>query len=174
MADNVQRVVDQWRRERPDLDVAPMAVLSRLWRFARLADAEIDEGFAAHGLQPGWFDVLATLRRAGEPYELTPTQLCESAMLSSGGMTKRLDRIAEAGLVQRHPDPDDRRGIRVRLTEEGRELVDRAVEGHVEREHRLLGPLSARDRDTLNALLMKLLEGVDPAAGAERDDGTSA
>lgn len=160
MSDHVERVVDQWRRERPDLDVSSMAILSRLWRFARRADAEIDRGFADNGLQPGWFDVLATLRRSGEPYELPPTQLLESAMLSSGGMTKRLDRLVEAGLIERRPDPDDRRGVRVRLTREGLHTVNRAVESHVTREDELLAPLTPREREQLDRLLRKLLAGL--------------
>ena len=162
MPDHVQRVVDQWRRERPDLDVSAMEILSRLWRFARQADAEVDRVFATHDLQPGWFDVLATLRRAGEPYELTPTQLLESAMLSSGGMTKRLDRLVEAGLIERRPDPRDRRGVRVRLTRRGLQTVDRAVQAHVAREHELLAPLTAREREQLDRLLRKLLAGLSP------------
>jgi DNA-binding MarR family transcriptional regulator len=161
MADHVQRVVDQWRRERPDLDVSAMEVLSRLWRFARRADAQVEGGFAEHGLQPGWFDVLASLRRAGKPYELTPTQLLETAMVSSGGMTKRLDRLAEAGLIERRPDHDDRRGVRIRLTRAGLRAVDRAVEAHVEREHELLAPLTPREREQLDRLLRKLLSGVE-------------
>ena len=160
MSSHVQRVVDQWQRERPDLDVAAMATLSRLWRFARLADAEVDRNFAAHDLQPGWFDVLSTLRRAGEPFELTPTQLLESAMLSSGGMTKRLDRLADAGLVERRPDPGDRRGVLVRLTDHGREVADRAVEAHIALEERLLSALGERERATLDRLLTKLLAGA--------------
>ena len=161
VSDHVERVVDQWRRERPDLDVSSMAVLSRLWRFARGADAVIDRGFAESGLQPGWFDVLATLRRAGKPYELTPTQLLETAMLSSGGMTKRLDRLVEAGLIERGPDPDDRRGVRVRLTRHGLQTVDQAVKAHVAREDELLAPLTPREREQLDRLLRKLLDGID-------------
>lgn len=161
MPDHVQRVVEQWKRERPDLDVSAMAVLSRLWRFARRADAEVDRTFAGHGLQPGWFDVLATLRRAGKPYELTPTQLLETAMVTSAGMTKRLDRLAEAGLVERRPDPRDRRGVRVRLTRQGLQVVNRAVESHVGREEELLAPLTADEREQLDRLLRKLLAGVE-------------
>lgn len=168
MSDHVQRVVDQWRRERPDLDVSAMAVLSRLWRFARQADARVEQGFSEHGLQPGWFDVLASLRRAGKPYELTPTQLLETAMVSSGGMTKRLDRLAEAGLIERHPDPDDRRGVRIRLTRAGLQAVNRAIEAHVEREHELLAALTSREREQLDRLLRKLLDGLARADGATR------
>lgn len=162
MPDHVQRVVDQWRRERPDLDFSAMTILSRLWRFARRADAEVERGFAEHGLEPGWFDVVSALRRAGKPYELKPTELLETAMVSSGGMTKRLDRLAEAGLVERRPDPDDRRGVRVRLTRNGLQTVNRAVEAHADRERALLAPLTAREREQLDALLRKLLAGVEP------------
>lgn len=159
--DHVDRVVEHWRRERPDLDLDAMATLSRLWRFGRLADRRVEDEFARHGLQPGWFDVLATLRRAGAPFELTPTALLETAMLSSGGMTKRIDRLAEAGLVERAPDPDDRRGVRVRLTPAGLELVDRVVAAHIANEQALLAPLSAAEQRTLDRLLRKLLAGLD-------------
>ena len=159
--DHVDRIVEQWRRERPDLDMSALALLGRLVRAAHLADLELAAGVAGFGLQPGWFDLLAALRRAGPPYELNPTSLMEATMLSSGGITKRLDRLVEAGLAERRPDPDDRRGTLVRLTPKGRAVVDRALEAHVANEERLLGPLGASDRRSLDRLLRRLLAGLD-------------
>jgi DNA-binding MarR family transcriptional regulator len=122
-----------------------------------------------YGLQPGWFDLLAALRRVGAPYELNPTQLMQATMLSSGGMTKRLDRMAEAGLVKRRADPADRRGTLVRLTRRGRSTIDKAVAAHLANEDRLLRSLSAADRRALDQLLRTLLadlEGPEPGTEA--------
>ena len=156
-------ILAQWRRERPDLDVAALGLLGRLFRAAHLADAELAEGIAVHDLQPGWFDLLAALRRSGAPYELTPTQLMRTTMLSSGGMTKRLDRLAEAGLVERRPDPSDRRGTLVGLTRRGRAVVDEAVVTHLANEERILEPLSATQRRSLDDLLRTLLADLERA-----------
>src|SRR5579862_1824037 len=139
--DHVDRIVAAWRRERPELDVMPLAILGRLLRAATLADSVLAERIAEYGLRPGWFDLLAALRRAGEPHELTPTELMRATLLSSGGMTKRLDRLEEAGLVERRPDPRDRRGTLVALTARGRAAVDAALEGHIANEARLLASL---------------------------------
>ena len=162
MADHVDRIVEAWRRERPDLDVTPLALVARLFRTVHLADAVLIRPLAAHGLQPGWFDVLAALRRAGKPYELTPTRLLGTTMLSSGGMTKRLDRLAEAGLIERRPDPDDRRGILVKLTDRGRATVDTLLPIHLDNEQQLLAPLSPAQQRTLDRLLRSLLAGLEP------------
>jgi DNA-binding MarR family transcriptional regulator len=159
--DHIDRIVAQWRRERPDVDASPLALLGRLFRAAHLADLALATGLAGYGLQPGWFDLLAALRRAGPPYELSPTDLMGATMLSSGGMTKRLDRLVAAGLVERRPDPDDRRGTLVRLTRKGRSGIDRALEAHVANEKRLLRPLSAADRRSLDRLLRRLLHGLE-------------
>jgi len=156
--DHLDSIAGQWRRERPDLDVAPLATLGRLFRTAHLADRALRQP----GLEPGWFDLLAALRRAGPPYELNPTALVEATMLTSGGITKRLDRLEAAGLIERRPDPGDRRGTLVRLTRKGRTAIDRAVETHVANEADLLATLSARERRELDALLRKLLAGVEP------------
>jgi DNA-binding MarR family transcriptional regulator len=144
--------------------VTALMTLGRLFRSAQLADARLAEGLAGHELQPGWFDLLAALRRAGKPYELNPTQLMRATMLSSGGMTKRLDRLVEAGLVERRPDPDDRRGTRVRLTPQGRAAIDAALPVHATNEERLLSALDARERRELDRLLRKLLAGLEPGA----------
>lgn len=154
--DPVDRLVAQWRRERPDLDVAPMALLGRLFRVARIADRAVEAQLAEHDLQPGWFDLLSALRRSGPPYRLTPGQLSSALMLSTGGMTKRLDRMAEAGLVERLPDPTDRRGALIALTARGRKAIDAAVTDHVANEARLLRGLTKAERRELDVLLRKL------------------
>ena len=161
MPDHIDRILEEWRRERPDMDMAALGFVGRLLRTADLAHAALAEGLAGHGLQPGWFDLLAALRRAGPPYERNPTQLMRATMLSSGGMTKRLDRLVEAGLVERRPDPADRRGVLVRLSPRGKAVVDRAVETHVTNEERLLRSLSESDRRALDGLLRKLLAGLE-------------
>jgi DNA-binding MarR family transcriptional regulator len=159
--DHLDEIVAAWRRERPDLDVSALELLGRLFRSAALADARLGEGLAGYGLQPGWFDLLAALRRAGKPYELNPTQLMRATMLSSGGMTKRLDRMADAGLVERRPDPSDRRGTRVRLTPRGRKLIDDTLAVHLANEEKLLASLSAREREELGLLLRKVLADLE-------------
>src|SRR4249920_3525759 len=162
--DHIDTILAQWRRERPDLEVAPIGYLGRLFRVAELADKALARMLADHGLQPGWFDVLAALRRAGAPYELTPTQLMAATIVTSGGLTKRLDRMEEAGLVVRRPDPTDRRGTRVRLTRQGRTAIDRAVQDHGRNEDVLLRRLSPTDRRTLDRLLRRLLADFETAA----------
>ena len=161
--DRVDEIVAQWRRERPDLNVAALGLFGRLFRVVHLADAELGKEFGRHGLQPGWFDLLVALRRAGGPHELNPTELMRATLISSGGVTKRLDRLEEAGLIERRPDPADRRGTLVRLTRRGKSVIDRAVEAHVANEERLLGPLGAADRRALDALLRKLLSDLERA-----------
>jgi DNA-binding MarR family transcriptional regulator len=161
MTDRIDEIVSQWNEQRPELDVSALATVGRLIRTGQLADAALAGRLAEHGLQPGWFDLLAPLRRAGGPYELNPTQLMRATMLSSGGVTKRLDRLAEAGLVERRPDPSDRRGTLVQLTPKGRALVDAALETHVANEERLLEPLTAAERGALDDLLRKLLAHLE-------------
>lgn len=156
-ADHVDRIVEQWQLERPDLDVTALALLGRLFRTAHLADLMLARALAADGIQNGWFDLLATLRRSGAPYELSPTELMRATMLSSGGMTKRLDRLVRAGLVERRPDPADRRGTLVRLTRRGRSVIDTGLSNHVAREQELLQALTAVEQRTLDRLLRKLL-----------------
>jgi DNA-binding MarR family transcriptional regulator len=149
--DLVDEILDQWRRERPDLDCGPTAVFGRLNRLDRASNAAIEARLGEHGLSRGEFDVLATLRRSGEPYTLAPTALARWMMLSSAAMTNRVDR---------RPDPGDRRGLLVALTLDGMQVVDAAVADHVENERRLLEPLSEEEQQTLNALLRKLLLGL--------------
>lgn len=155
--DHVDELVDQWRRERPDLDLAPMATFGRLGRLSAHAGRSIEAVFAEHGLGVGEFDVLAALRRAGPPHEMTPTALSRTLMLSPAGMTNRLDRLERAGWVVRRRDPEDRRSSLVALTPAGRAVVDRAVTDHVANERRLLEPLTAQERTALDRVLRKLL-----------------
>jgi DNA-binding MarR family transcriptional regulator len=159
--DHVDQIIAQWRRERPDLNVRALGLFGRLFRVVELANARLTRDLARHELQPGWFDLLAALRRAGAPYELNPTQLMPTTMLSSGGMTKRLDRMAEAALVERRPDPADRRGTLARLTRRGKAVIDRAIETHVANEEQLLRSLSAADRRVLDDLLRSLLSDLE-------------
>jgi DNA-binding MarR family transcriptional regulator len=163
--DHVNELLAQWRRERPDLDVASLGVYGRLFRVVQLSDSELTKGLAQYGLQQGWFDLLAALRRAGAPYELNPTSLTRATLLSSSGMTKRLDRMEDAGLIERRPDPNDRRGTLVRLTRHGKNVIDRAVETHVGNEERLLGVLTAAERRTLDRVLKRMLIELE---GTER------
>src|SRR5450759_3275471 len=154
--DDVDRIVDAWRRERPDLDVAPLHILSRVSRLARHLDLDRGSAFAEHGLE-GWeFDVLSALRRAGEPYELSPGQLVAQTLVTSGTMTNRVDRLAARGLVGRGPDPSDRRGVKVTLTEAGRTVVDGAMTDLLDRERALLRQLQPGEQAQLAELLRRL------------------
>src|SRR4051812_35079075 len=159
--DRAGKAIEQWQRERPDLDVSPMAVIGRLNEVSSLiARDRLAPLFARFGLQAGEFDVLATLRRSGSPYALTPTALYEATMVTSGAMTNRLDRLEKAGLILRAPHPNDRRGIVVRLTEKGLALIDEAVAAHVANEHQILSVLTLAERETLSQLLEKLIGSV--------------
>jgi DNA-binding MarR family transcriptional regulator len=151
--DHVGRILEQWRVERPDLDVSPLAIIGRLHRLAHRLDAELRVVFAEAGLTDGDFDVLASLRRAGAPYELTPGELGASTMITSGAVTKRVDRLIAQGYVDRYVSADDARSRRVRLTEAGVALLDDLVPKHVANEHRLLAGFSAEERTVLAGLL---------------------
>jgi DNA-binding MarR family transcriptional regulator len=164
MRDEVDRLVEAWRRERPDLDVEPMAVLSRVTRLARHLDRARRQAFAAHGLDAAEFDVLAALRRAGPPYELTPGQLLDATLVSSGTMTHRLDKLETRGLVRRRPDPEDGRVVRVRLAARGRDRVDAALTDLLAGERDLLGALSDRQRTALAGLLRTVIAPLDEGA----------
>ena len=122
--DGVDAIIEQWQRERPELDHSPIGVVGRISRLARAIEDRLEPVYRAHGLEPGWHDVLATLRRSGPDYRLRPTDLTNATMLTSSGMTKRLDKLEAAGLVAREPDPGDRRGTLITLTAAGRELID--------------------------------------------------
>ncbi|WP_296737479.1 MarR family transcriptional regulator [Mesorhizobium sp.] len=161
--DRAAKAIEQWKRERPDLDVSPMGVIGRLNEASSLiARDRLAPVFARFGLQSGEFDVLATLRRSGAPYALTPTELYEATMVTSGAMTARLDRLEKAALIQRAPHPSDRRGVVVQLTAKGLELVDEALAAHVANEHQILAGLTSIERETLADLLGKLIGSLSP------------
>ena len=160
--DGVDAIIEQWRRERPELDHSPIGIVGRVSRLAREIEARLEPVYAEHGLEPGWHDVLATLRRTGPSYALRPSDFSGSLMLTSSGTTKRLDRLERAGLIARAPDPNDRRGVIITLTEAGRELIDRVTEAHMANEARLLEGLSTREREQLAGLLRKLGASLPP------------
>ena len=156
-ADPVDAILAQWHKERPDLDVSPMGIIGRMGRLSKHLERAIQETFSDFGLNVGEFDVLATLRRSGQPYQLTPTELFNTLMVSSGTMTHRIDRLEQADLVKRIPDPSDRRGTLIQLTNKGFNVIEKAVEAHVANEHRLLSILEEAERKVLAQLLRKLL-----------------
>ncbi|MFD4355691.1 MarR family winged helix-turn-helix transcriptional regulator [Nocardia sp. NPDC058518] len=157
--DVVDAITAQWQRERPDLELEAMAVFGRLGRLMNIATARIESVFTTHGLQRGEFDVLAALRRSGTPFELNPSVLADTLMLSRAGMTGRIDRLEAAGLVRRIADREDRRAVRVALTEEGRALVDTVVVAHTENETAMLSVLEPADRAALDRISRALLSG---------------
>jgi DNA-binding MarR family transcriptional regulator len=156
--DEVDELVQAWRRERTDLDLAPVEVFSRVSRLARLLDRARREAFIGQAIEPWEFDVLAALRRAGKPYRLSPGQLLRETMVTSGTMTNRIDRLGERGLVERSPDPHDRRGVLVGLTAAGKRAVDGAFESLIDKERDLLAELSAAERRDLAGLLKRLMK----------------
>ncbi len=162
--DEVDRLVAAWRRERPDLDVGPLQVLSRVTRLARHLDLARRDAFDEHDLEPWEFDVLSSLRREGVPYALSPGQLVTATLVTSGTMTNRIDRLETRGLVVREPDEQDRRGVRVRLTDAGLRAVDDALADLLDYERQILARLSPAERDTLAALLRRLSVPFDNAA----------
>jgi DNA-binding MarR family transcriptional regulator len=155
-ADPVDQILAQWRRERPDLDPSPMAVIGRLSRVSRAVERRLEEVFARHGLQSWGFDMLATLRRSGPPFEMTPTELVDSLMVSTSAMTNRIDRLAAAGYLQRRPDPRDRRAVQIRLTPAGRQLIDQVLVEHLDNERTIVEALTPAEQDQLAALLRRL------------------
>ncbi|HSJ19382.1 MAG TPA: MarR family transcriptional regulator [Nocardioidaceae bacterium] len=162
MRDEVDRLVEAWQRERPDLELAPMQVLSRVSRLGHHLDRARKRSFADHDLETWEFDVLAALRRAGSPYELSPGRLIRGTLVTSVTMTNRVDRLVARGLVERLPDPHDRRGVLVRLTDEGRNTVDGALATLLEREQELLAGLDTASQQRLASLLRRLVAGFEP------------
>ncbi len=160
--DGVDEILEQWRRERPELDPSPIGVIGRVSRLARELEQRLEPVYREHGLESGWHDVLATLRRTGPPYQLRPTEFTSALMLTSSGTTKRLDRLEQAGLITREPDPGDRRGTIITLTPAGHELIDAVTEAHLANERRLLSALTGDEQRRLADLLRKLRLGLPP------------
>ncbi|GAA2390112.1 MarR family winged helix-turn-helix transcriptional regulator [Nonomuraea africana] len=169
MADAVAAVLEQWRRERPDIDSQPIGVVGRIMRISRMWDKEIKDFLSGHGLEPGEFDVLSTLRRSGAPYELTAGAFLKASLVTTGAITLRVDRMEEKGLVTRVRDTADRRSVKIRLTDHGLEVIDRVLPLHVANEARLLEALDDEDCQSLAATLATLLEsyGDTPSNGPE-------
>ncbi|MCL2515670.1 MAG: MarR family transcriptional regulator [Microbacteriaceae bacterium] len=159
--DEVDRIVDAWLRERPDLDFAPLQVLSRVDRLSKHLEVARKRAFSRSSLQSWEFDVLAALRRAGSPYQLSPKALLQQTLVSSGTMTNRIDRLVERGFVERLSDPADGRGVLVRMTRQGLTHVDAAITRLVDAEAAILRSLSANDQGRLGVLLRKLTVGFD-------------
>lgn len=151
--DQVARIQQAWRQERPDLDVTPIGTIGRLHRLALALTEELVGVYRRHGLSEGDFDVMAALRRSGAPYEASPTDLAASTMITSGGMSKRIDRLEGAGLVTRRVGSGDARGRVIALTAEGKALIDAAFADHVANEQRLLAMVPASERAALEATL---------------------
>jgi DNA-binding MarR family transcriptional regulator len=159
--DAIDRIIAQWRTERPDLDLSAMEVFGRLGRLTRVLEPVVEAVFARHGLRQGEFDVLAALRRSGEPYTLIPSALSDTLMMSRAGMTNRLDRLEAAGLVDRTLDPADRRSFRIALTDEGKRVIDATVTDHAANLTRLVSGLSTDDAAVLGRVLRTLLDSLD-------------
>jgi len=166
--DHVDMVLAQWRSERPDLDVSPMGLVGRINRLAMLVTQGMQETWSEYGLSLASFDVLATLRRAGSPYALSPGDLIASTMVSSGTMTNRIDQLEKAGLVERAPNPDDRRSTLIALTPKGFDLIDRTVTAHVATQARLVGGLSEDQFRELDALLRVYLQSFETKSAPSR------
>lgn len=159
--DEVDRLVSAWQHERPDLDIEPLHILSRVTRLARHLDIARREAFAAHDLETGEFDVLAALRRSGNPYVLSPSVLLAQTLVTSGTMTNRIDRLETKGLVERLPDPNDGRGVLVKLTAAGKKAVDLALTDLLERERLLLDEVTAAQREVLVRVLREIVAPLD-------------
>lgn len=162
--DHVDFIQSQWAKEKPQLDTTPMGIVGRISRISRHLDQHLQKNYTKFGLNGGEFDVLASLRRSGSPYQLTPTQLFNALMLSSGAMTNRLDRLEEVGLIKRAPNPNDRRGILVTLTKEGLTLMDEAYPAHIANEQQMLAALTEDEKEAITALLRKLLLSFEEAS----------
>ncbi|WP_045423576.1 MarR family winged helix-turn-helix transcriptional regulator [Vibrio jasicida] len=155
--DAIDRVVSQWAKEKPELDTEPMAIMGRLMRIAKHMENHVADLHKRYDLKMGEFDVLATLRRSGQPYRLTPSELISSMMLTSGAMTNRLDKLEKKGLIAREHSQEDRRSVTVELTEKGFELIDSLIEQHLQAQHELMGSLSNAEKGQVNQALKLLL-----------------
>jgi len=153
--DRVDKIIKQWHQERPDLDVGPMEVIGRIKQISQYLLREMDKTFSVHGLNGAKFDVLATLRRSGAPYSLSPSDLMASTMVTSGTMTNRIDQLVKSGLVRRTPNSQDARGFIISLTNKGRALTDRVLNDHVKTQAQLTTVLTKEDKKILNSILRK-------------------
>ncbi|MCA9016162.1 MAG: MarR family transcriptional regulator [Planctomycetaceae bacterium] len=159
--DFIDHLIGQWKSERPDLDATPMGVVGRILRLSTHLERRVNEALKPFGLAQWGFDILATLRRSGSPYAMTPTELMEAVMLSSGAMTNRIDRLEQLGFVKRKPSPSDRRSLQVQLTPQGRKIIDEAIEARFAEADQALSGLKKRDRKQLADLLRVLLHNLD-------------
>jgi DNA-binding MarR family transcriptional regulator len=167
-SDHVDRVRALWGEVRPDLDTSPAGVVARIGRLAAYFDQSTNALMAEYGLNRSTWDILASLRRVGKPYRLTPSELYRALMRSSGWMTNRLNELEDGGLIARRPDPGDGRGILVELTDDGVRLVDAIIGRHLANEERLVGALGKAEREELAGLLRRLLLAHEPAAASSR------
>lgn len=158
MPDGVDRILDQWAAERPELDVSPIGIVGRIHRLAKTHHEAVARNLAGFDLTPDEFDVLAALRRSGPPYAMCPRDLIDSMMVRSGTVSHRLAKLEDRGLIRRDPDPEDRRSVIAVLETKGRRLVDRAMASHLATEEQLIGTLNSRERDQLARLLRRLSE----------------
>jgi DNA-binding MarR family transcriptional regulator len=173
LQDHVDHILEQWAQQRPDLDVSPMGIIGRMSRLSRFLERSIAAVLTRYGLNEPQFAVLAALRRAGPPHTLSPTDLYNGLLVSSGAMTNRLERLAAAGLVERVPDPGDGRSLLVALTDKGQQVINEAVAAHTANEHRLLSSLTATERAQLADVLRRLLLQFEdrPPPTRSRDPG---
>ena len=173
LQDHVDHILEQWAQQRPDLDVSPMGIIGRMSRLSRFLERSIAAVLTRYGLNEPQFAVLAALRRAGPPHTLSPTDLYNGLLVSSGAMTNRLERLAAAGLVERVPDPGDGRSLLVALTDKGQTVINEAVAAHTANEHRLLSSLTATERAQLADVLRRLLLQFEdrPPPTRSRDPG---
>jgi DNA-binding MarR family transcriptional regulator len=160
--DRIDKILEQWRRERPDLDTSAMGLFGRMRNLTLHLSREMEKTFGRFNLNSANFDMLATLRRSGEPYTLSPGDLMETMMVSSGTMTNRIDQLERAGLVARSQNPNDGRGFLISLTPKGFDLIDTAVTAHVETQRRLISTLSEGERKALDRLLRNYLADFEP------------
>lgn len=159
--DRIDKITKQWQRERPDLDISPMGLIGRLGNITLNLSREMEKVFSQFGLNTSSFDVLATLRRAGDPYTLSPGEMLSTLMVTSGTMTNRIDQLEKAGWVIRKVNPEDGRGFLVSLTPEGLELINQVIEAHVENQKRLVSGLSQQEQQALNQLLKVFLNTLE-------------
>ncbi len=159
--DRIDKITQQWERERPDLDISPMGLIGRLGNIAHHLTREMEKVFAQFDLNRSSFDVLATLRRSGSPYTLSPSEMLATLMVTSGTMTNRIDQLEKVGYVTRHVNPEDGRGFLVSLTPEGLTLIDRVIEAHTQNQARLVANLSKEQQQSLNQLLRTFLTSFE-------------